>query len=57
MALLGQSRDSGPSMAPLGQVELSKMEKFLESKNKNKSENENENKKEKSFLFSFWFWF
>ena len=40
MALLGQSRDSRPSMAPLGHVELTKRQKLLESKNKNKNENE-----------------
>ena len=35
-------------MAPLGHVELSKMQKRLESKNKNKNKNEKhiENKKE-----------
>ena len=40
MALLGQSRDTWPSMAPLGHVEFTKMQKRLESKNKNKNENE-----------------
>ena len=35
MALLGQSRDSWPSMAPPGHVELVKMQKLLESTNKN----------------------
>ena len=54
MALLGQSRDSWPSMAPLGHVELTKMQKLLESKNKNKNQNQNENKNENS-LFSFSF--
>ena len=43
MALLGQSRDSWPSMAPLGHVELTKMQKLLESKNKNQNENEKQN--------------
>ena len=35
-------------MAPLGHMELTNMEKLLESKNKNKnkSQNENENKNE-----------
>ena len=47
MQLLGQSRDSWPSMAPLGHVELTKIRKILERKNKNKNENKNEN------LFSF----
>ena len=38
-------------MAPIGHVELTKMQKHLESKNKNKNENEkqNENKNENSF--------
>ena len=59
MALLGQSRDSWPSMAPLGHVELTKMQKLLESKNKiqNGNEKPNENKSENSFLFSFSFLF
>ena len=59
MTLLGQSRDIWPSMAPLDHVELTKMQKLLESKNKSKNENENknENKNEKSFLFSFSFLF
>ena len=59
MALLCQSRESSPSMAPLGHVELTKMQKLLESKNKNKNENknQNENQNEKSFLFSFSFLF
>ena len=47
MVLLGQSRDSWPSMAPLGHVELTKMKKLLESKSKT----------ENSFLFSFLFLF
>ena len=55
MALLGQSRDSWPPMAPLGQVELTKMQKLLESKNK--IEKQNENKNENSFLFWFSFLF
>ena len=42
-------------MKPLGHVELTKMEKLLESKNKN--ERQNENKSENSFLFSFTFFF
>ena len=42
MELLGQVRDTRPSMAPLGQAELRKMQKFLKSKNKNKNENKNE---------------
>ena len=51
MALLGQSRDSWPSMAPLGHVELTKMQKLLKSKKKSQNENEkqNENKNENSF--------
>ena len=43
MALLGQSRDSWPSMASLGHVELAKMQQLLESKNKNQNENEKQN--------------
>ena len=42
MALLGQVRDSRPSMAPLGRAELRKMQNLLKSKNKNKNENKNE---------------
>ena len=55
MGLLGQSRDSWPSMPPLGHVELTKMQKLSKSKNKSQNENEkqNENKKENSFSFSF----
>ena len=49
MALLGQVRESWPSMAPLGHVELTKMQKLLKSKNKNQNEN--------SILFSFSFLF
>ena len=45
MTLLGQSRDSGPSMTPLSHIGPIKKQKLLESKNKN--ENENKNKKEK----------
>ena len=57
MALLGQSRDNWPSMAPLGHVELTKMQKLLKSKNQNQNENEkqNENKNESSFFSSFSF--
>ena len=46
-------------MAPLGHVELTKMQKLLESKNKiqNGNEKPNENKNENSFLFSFSFLF
>ena len=53
MTLLGQLRDSWPSMAPLGHVELAKMQNLLETKNKNKNEKEkqNENKNENSFWF------
>ena len=51
MALLGQTRDSWPSMAPLGHVELTKIQKLLKSKNKNQNENGNKNEN------SFWFWF
>ena len=43
MVLLGQSRDSWLSMAPLGHVELTKMQKHLESKNKNEKQNKNKN--------------
>ena len=43
MALLGQVRESWPSMAPLGHVELTKMQKLLKSKNKNQNENEKQN--------------
>ena len=38
MVLSGQIRDSWPSMAALGDVELTKTQKLLESKNKNKNE-------------------
>ena len=48
MALLGQSRDNGPSMATLGHEKL-KMQKLLESKNKNKNQKQNKNKNEYSF--------
>ena len=41
MALLGQSRDSWPSMAPLHHVELTKMQKLLENKNENENKDEN----------------
>ena len=59
MPLLGQARESWTFMAPLGHVELTKMQKFLESKNKNKNENEKqiESKNENPFLFSFSFLF
>ena len=59
MALLGQVRESWSSMAPLGHVELTKIQKLLESNNKNQNENEkqNENKSENSFLFSLLFLF
>ena len=59
MPLLGQSRELTPSMAPLGHVELTKMQKLLESKNKNKNENvkQTENKDENPFSFSFSFSF
>ena len=51
MALLGQERDSWPSMAPLGHVELTKIQKLSERKNKNKNKNwkQNETKNENSF--------
>ena len=55
MALLGQSRDSWPSMTPLGHVELTKVQKNLESKNQNENEKQNENKNEISFLVLFLF--
>ena len=57
MALLGQTRDSWPSMAPLGHVELTKMQKLLESKSKNENDKQNENKNKNSFWFSFSFLF
>ena len=47
MALLGQSRDSLPSMTPLDHVELTKIQNLLESKNKNKNENEKRKQKRK----------
>ena len=43
MALLVKSRDSWPSMAPLGHLELTKMQNLLKSKNKSQNENENQN--------------
>ena len=57
MALLSQSRDNWPSMAPLGHVEFTKMQKLSKSKSKNQNENEkqNENNDENSFSFSFSF--
>ena len=50
ISFLGQSRDSWPSMGSLGHVELTKMQKLLESKNRNKNENEkqNQNKNKKN---------
>ena len=45
MALPGQSKDSWPSMAPLGNMELTKTQKLLESKSENKNENEKTNTK------------
>ena len=42
-------------MAPLGHVDLTKMQKLLKSKNKNENENKNENLFSFSFLFSFYF--
>ena len=53
MALLSQVRESWPSMAPLGHVDLTKMQKLLKSKNKSQNENEkqNKNKNENSFFF------
>ena len=50
MALVGQVRQGCPSMAPLGYVQLKKVQKLLESRMKSK--NENEIKNENSFLFS-----
>ena len=46
MAVLGQSRDSGPSVTPLSHIGSIKKQMLWESKNKNK--NENKNKKEKA---------
>ena len=43
-ALLGQSRDSWPSMAPLGHVQLTKMQKPLESEKKNQKQKWKKNK-------------
>ena len=51
VARLGKVRESWPSMAPLGYVELTKIQKLLESKNKNEKQNQNKNKN--WFLFSF----
>ena len=45
MALLGQSKDSWPSMAPLGNAELTKTQKLLESKSKKKNENKKQTQK------------
>ena len=39
VALLGQVRESWLSMAPLGHVDLTKMQNALESKIKNQNEN------------------
>ena len=57
MPLLGQVRKSWLSMAPLGYVESTKMQKLLESKNRNKKENQNQNesKNENSSFNSFLF--
>ena len=51
MTLVGKSRDSWLSMAPLGQVKLTKMQKLTKSKSKNQNENEkqNESNNENSF--------
>ena len=60
MALLDQSRDSWPSMAPIGHGELTKMQKHLEIKNKNKNENKRQNETNVSVLllhFRFCFCF
>ena len=59
IAFLDRSRNSWPSMASLGDVELIKMQKLWWSKNKNKNENQSQNeiKNENSFLFSFSFLF
>ena len=51
MALLGKVRNSLPSMAPLDHVELTKMQKLLESKNKSKNENEKQNENKNENLF------
>ena len=42
-------------MAPLGHMDLTKMQKLLKSKNQNENENKNENLFSFSFLFSFYF--
>ena len=55
MALPGQVSESWPCMAPLGHVEITKVQKLLKSKNKNENEKQNEKKNENSFLFSFCF--
>ena len=47
MALLGQVKDSWWSIGPLGNAELTKTQKLLESKSKNKNENEKTNTKMK----------
>ena len=57
--LLDQVKKSWPSLAPPGCVDLTKMQKPLESKNSNNNKNErqNENKNKNSFLFSSLFLF
>ena len=57
MALLGQSRDSWPSMAPLGHNGLTRMQKILESKNKNQMKNKMKAKTKIHFYFHFCFCF
>ena len=58
MPLLGQSRGTWPSIAPLGHVELTKMQIPLERKNKNHDKNEKQNeKKNQKFVFIFNFGF
>ena len=51
MTLLGQSRDSWPSMAPLGHVELTKMQKLLKSKTKTKMKKTKWKQKWKFFFY------
>ena len=59
IALLGQSRDSWPSMAPLGHVELTQMQKLLKSKTKNKTKRKSKikGKQKPKFIFIFIFVF
>ena len=57
MAPLGQSREIWPSMAPLGYVDLTKMQKLLKSKNKNENEKQNKNNENSFFFFHFSFCF